>query len=99
MFYDNFRGVWGALDGNLVYMELSFDGEDYNLYSVPILLNGEAYNLQVAYEFDTEEWSILGATQGLEPLRHGQQGTAAAEGGRRGHDHLEAGHPQRGRRI
>ena len=67
VFYDNFRGVWGALDGNLVYMELSFDGEDYNLYSVPILLNGEAYNLQVAYEFDTEEWSILGATQGLDP--------------------------------
>ena len=24
VFYDNFRGVWGALDGNLVYMELSF---------------------------------------------------------------------------
>ena len=94
VFYDNFRGVWGALDGNLVYMELSFDGEDYNLYSVPILLNGEAYNLQVAYEFDTEEWSILGATQGLDP-----SGMAAAEGGRRGHDHLEAGHPQRGRRI
>ena len=67
VFSDNFRGVWGALDGNLVYMELSFDGEDYNLYSVPILLNGEAYNLQVAYEFDTEEWSILGATQGLDP--------------------------------
>ena len=34
---------------------------------MPILLNGEAYNLQVAYEFDTEEWSILGATQGLDP--------------------------------
>ena len=33
----------------------------------PSCLNGEAYNLQVAYEFDTEEWSILGATQGLDP--------------------------------
>lgn len=66
VFYDNFRGVWGALDGHLVYMELSFEGEDYNLYSVPILLNGEAYNLQVAYDFTTEEWSILGASQGLD---------------------------------
>ncbi len=66
VFYDNFRGVWGALDGHLVYMELSFEGEDYNLYSVPILLNGEAYNLQVAYDFSTEEWSILGASQGLD---------------------------------
>ena len=66
VFYDNFRGVWGAIDGNLVYMELSFEGEDYNLYSVPILLNGEGYNLQVAYDFTAEEWSILGASQGLD---------------------------------
>ena len=66
IFYDNFRGVWGAIDGCLVYMELSFEGEDYNLYSIPILLNGEEYNLQVAYDFTTEEWSILGASQGLD---------------------------------
>ena len=66
VFYDNFRGVWGAIDGHLVYMELSFEGEDYNLYSVPVLLNGEAYNLQVVYDFSAEEWIILGASQGLD---------------------------------
>lgn len=66
VFYDNFRGVWGAIDGHLVYMELSFEGEDYNLYSVPILLNGEEYNLQVAYNFTEEKWIILGASQGLD---------------------------------
>lgn len=66
VFYDNFRGVWGAIDGNLVYMELSFEGEDYNLYAVPVLLNGEAYNLQVVYDFAAEEWAILGASQGLD---------------------------------
>ena len=66
VFYDNFRGVWGAIDGHLVYMELSFESEDYNLYSVPILLNDEAYNLQVVYDFTTEEWGILGASQGLD---------------------------------
>ncbi|MBQ8563054.1 MAG: clostripain, partial [Firmicutes bacterium] len=37
-----------------------------NLYSVPILLNDEEYNLQVAYDFTAEEWSILGASQGLD---------------------------------
>ena len=47
-------------------MELSFEGEDYNLYSVPILLNDELYNLQVAYDFTYEEWTILGASQGLD---------------------------------
>ena len=66
VFYDNFRGVWGAIDGHLVYMELSFEGEDYNLYSVPILLNDEEYNLQAAYDFTTKKWSILGASQGLD---------------------------------
>lgn len=66
IFYDNFRGVWSAIDGHLVYMELSFEGEGYHLYSVPILLNGEAYNLQVVYDFTAEEWGILGASQGLD---------------------------------
>ena len=66
IFCDNFRGVWGSIDGNLVYMELSFEGEDYNLYSVPVLLNGEEYNLQVVYDFTDEAWSILGARQGID---------------------------------
>jgi len=74
VFYDNFRGVWGAIDGHLVYMELSFEGDDYNLYSVPVLLNGEAYNLQVAYDFSAEEWSILGASPGVD-----ESGMAAKE--------------------
>lgn len=66
VFSDNFRGVWGAIDGYPVYIELSFEGEDYNLYSIPILLNDEEYHLQVAYDFTLEEWSILGATPGLD---------------------------------
>lgn len=74
VFYDNFRGVWGAMDGHLVYMELSFEGDDYNLYSVPVLLNGEPYNLQVAYDFSVEAWSVLGAAPGLD-----ESGMAAKE--------------------
>ena len=66
VFRDNFRGVWGCLDGALCYTELVYEGEDYNLYSVPILLNGEKYQLRVAYQYDTETFHILGARQGLE---------------------------------
>lgn len=47
-------------------MELSFEGDDYNLYSVPVLLNGEEYNLQVAYDFTDSSWSILGAWKGID---------------------------------
>ena len=66
VFSDNFRGVWGSIDGCLVYMELSFESEDYNIYSVPVLLNGEDYNLQVAYDFTESEWYILGARRGID---------------------------------
>ena len=66
LFYDNFRGVWGSLNGHMVFMELTFEGDDYNLYSVPVLLNGEECSLQVAYDFVAEDWSILGARQGLD---------------------------------
>ena len=66
VFTDNFRGVWGALDGKLVYMELSGESEDYTIFSVPILLNGEGYNLQVVYDLNDETWTILGAAPGLD---------------------------------
>lgn len=65
IFMDNFRGVWGAIDDNLVYMEISYVGDDYNLYSVPILLNGKEYSLSVSYDFTLEEWEILGARRGI----------------------------------
>jgi len=66
VFKDNFRGVWGAIDGNLVNMELSFEGEGYNLYSVPILLNGEDYNLSVVYDIETAEYEIQGARKPID---------------------------------
>ncbi len=61
IFKDNFRGVWGSIDGALCYMEISYESDDYNLYSVPILLNGERHNLSVVYDFIEEEYFIEGA--------------------------------------
>lgn len=66
IFKDNFRGVWGSLDGALCYMEIAYDGDNYNQYSVPILLNGEEYNLIIIYDFETEEYSIKGARKPLD---------------------------------
>lgn len=66
VFKDNFRGVWGSLDGALCYMEIAFEGESYNQYSVPILLNGEEYNLMVIYDFETEEYYIEGARKPMD---------------------------------
>lgn len=65
VFKDNFRNMWGSIDGELCYMEIVYMGEDYNQYSVPILLNGEDYNLMVVYDFNTEEFYIEGARKPL----------------------------------
>ena len=66
IFKDNFRGVWGALDGHLVYMEVSYECEDYTVYSVPILLNSKEYHLRVVYDYHDEQFYILGARKGLD---------------------------------
>lgn len=66
IFTDNFRGVWGAIDGHYVTMELNYGDEDYNLYNVPILLNGEEVILSVAYDFNDEQFSILGTRKAID---------------------------------
>ena len=66
IFTDNFNGLWTALDGHLVSLELDFEGDDYDLYTVPVLLNDEEYHLQVSYSYETESFTILGARKGLE---------------------------------
>lgn len=66
VFKDNFRKKWGAIDGNPVYMELYYECGEYNLYSVPVLLNNEAYNLMVAYTSKNDTWTIQGARKSLD---------------------------------
>ncbi|MDR1540196.1 MAG: hypothetical protein LBU32_19785 [Clostridiales bacterium] len=66
VFKDNFRGVWGAIDGCPVYMDITYEGEDYNLYSVPMLLNGREASLRVCYDYNEEAYEILGARPWLE---------------------------------
>ena len=61
VFKDNFQAVWGMLDGHVVYVELTAEEDGYNIYSVPIKLNGVDCNLQVVYDFKTEKYKVLGA--------------------------------------
>ena len=66
VFRDNFDGTWPMLDGHPVYIELTEEGDDYNLYSIPIKLNGEECILQVSYNYNDETYHILGAHRELE---------------------------------
>ncbi len=60
-FTDNFFGTWPMLEGHPVYVEITYEGDGFNLYSIPIKLNGVPCNLQVVYDFKTEKYRILGA--------------------------------------
>ena len=66
VFKDNFQGTWPMLDGHPVYVEITAMEDDYNLYSIPIKLNGEECNLQVSYSYKDNSYKILGARQGLD---------------------------------
>ncbi|WP_018702132.1 clostripain-related cysteine peptidase [Anaeromusa acidaminophila] len=66
IFKDNFQGKWPMLDGHPVYIEITYEGDGYNLYSVPIKLNGKEGNLQVAYTFEDKAYRILGMRRGIE---------------------------------
>ena len=66
VFKDNFQGNWPMLDGHPVYIEITYEGDGYNLYSVPIKLNGKEGNLQVVYTFDDQAYHILGVRRGIE---------------------------------
>ena len=68
-FTDNFRGIWPMLDGHPVYVEITEENDGYNLYSIPIKLNGVECNLQVAYVYADEKYYILGARKGLELIK------------------------------
>ena len=58
---DNFDGTWLMLDGHPVYIEVTAQEKNYDLYSVPIKLNGVRCNLEIAYNYKTSEYKILGA--------------------------------------
>ena len=66
IFMDNFRGVWGSIDDTLCYMELVDVADEYQIYTVPVLLNGEEYTLSVSYYYATEEYAIQGARKGID---------------------------------
>lgn len=81
VFKDNFRGVWPMLDGHPIYVEITAEENDYNLYSVPIKLNGEECNLQVAYNFNDSNFHIMGARKGIDKRGMGSRNLVKLKAG------------------
>ena len=79
-FMDNFRGVWGSLDGHLAAMSVLSVTDDYVLYEVPFLMKGKPYNLTVAYDFDTKAFRMLTARPDEEGVPPGRGERLLVEG-------------------
>ena len=58
-FVDNFQDAWLTIDGHYVSANLAEEGDGYNLYYVPILLNDEQTGIIVEYDFSTGEYAVL----------------------------------------
>ena len=58
---DDFDGTWLMLDGHPVYVEVIAEEDDYDLYSIPIKLNGQRCSLEIAYDYRKKAFKILGA--------------------------------------
>lgn len=63
---DNFRGVWASLGGHRMYLDITYEGEDYNLYSVPVTVNGKEMDMSVSYDYKTDSYKVLGLSDSVD---------------------------------
>lgn len=65
-FSDNFRGTWMTIGGEYVCAEVIDSTDDYDLYIIPAIVNGEETFIRAVYEFDTEAFKVLGTYDGAD---------------------------------
>lgn len=82
VFYDNFRGVWLTINGEYCSPILVDSQDTYNLYTIPIELNGERTNLRVMFVIESEDedgvtgsYQVVGVWDGTDE----QTGVAARD--------------------
>ncbi len=61
VFQDNFNGSWPTIDGHYVFLETTADLEDYNYYSIPVILNGVKSAIEALFDFKKQQYLVLGA--------------------------------------
>jgi len=83
-FRSNMRGIWMSLNGCYCAPQLLAQEKEYNLYSIPILLNGVRSGLRVTYTWADRQYRILGvfgetdeetgmAGREIRPLQNGDE--------------------------
>jgi hypothetical protein len=62
---DDFTGEWLTWDGHFISLYLVNQGEDYIQYAMPAILNGEAVDILIYFDLETESFEVLGAWRGI----------------------------------
>lgn len=65
-FHDNTSGYWASIDDTLVTLNLIEDGDGYNIYSVPCIIDGQETSIRAMYTHDTGSYKILGRYDGID---------------------------------
>lgn len=63
---DNFQGSWITIGGEYVNANLIEMTDDYNIYTIPAIVNDEETNIRAIYSFDDETYSVLGTYAGVD---------------------------------
>ncbi|MEE3420218.1 MAG: clostripain-related cysteine peptidase [Lachnospiraceae bacterium] len=66
IFSDNFQGTWITIGDQYVNAYLVSMEDDYNIYTIPAIVNGEETNIRATYTYDTEEFKIIGTYDGVD---------------------------------
>ncbi|MGN0688354.1 MAG: clostripain-related cysteine peptidase [Oscillospiraceae bacterium] len=67
IFADNFDGYWFSLpDGQILAVYLVAECEGYDVYTSPIMLNGEVTNLRITHDYMTGSVTIDGVWDGID---------------------------------
>lgn len=66
IYYDNFNAEWVMFGDNFVNLEIIEENDEFNIYSIPVELNGNESNLRVRYDLKKDKFTVLGAYDGLE---------------------------------
>jgi hypothetical protein len=66
LYWSNLRNVWPIINGNTCSMIPVSFSDEYILYTIPILLNGEKTNLRMTYDYATNTYTIDGSWDGID---------------------------------
>ncbi|MGN1422758.1 MAG: clostripain-related cysteine peptidase [Oscillospiraceae bacterium] len=67
VFMDNFDGCWFALpDGQILAIYIVAECDGYDVYTSPIMLNGELTNLRITHDYINGNVTIDGAWDGID---------------------------------